>query len=85
LPRPHGGAEGYSRISKDPDRNETLRLAARPDMEKQIAEVMNTWVKERNEKRIDDLLSSTTGTPICYPRTGVQFVHDVVELCSLLV
>jgi hypothetical protein len=54
-------------------------------MEKQIAEVMNTWVKERNEKRIDDLLSSTTGTPICCPRTGVQFVHDVVELCSLLV
>ena len=39
-------------------------------MEKQIVEIMNTWVEDWNE-RTDDLTSSTTLTPIYCPQTGV--------------
>ena len=50
----------------------SIRAAAQstPGMEKQIAQVMNTWVEDWNEKRIDDLKKLYYSQAVLLPADG---------------
>jgi len=50
----------------------SIRAAAQcePNMEKQIAQVMNTWVEDWNEKRIDDLTTLYYSHAVLLPADG---------------
>ena len=48
----------------------TARCQCEPNMEKQIAQVMNTWVEDWNEKRIDDLTKLYYSQAVLLPADG---------------
>ena len=50
----------------------SIRAAAQgvPNVEKQIAQVMNTWVEDWNEKRIDDLTKLYYSQAVLLPADG---------------
>ena len=50
----------------------SIRAAAQgvPNVEKQIAQVMNTWVEDWNEKRIDDLTTLYYSHAVLLPADG---------------